>query len=237
MMEQYKNYADQRYGQACVYCHGSIETREHTPSRVFLDEPYPENLPIVGACRECNNGFSLDEEYMACLIECVICGTTDVNKLRRNNIKKTLLNSPSLHSKLSNVQTEKDGFPFFHIESDRIRKVVRKIACGHIFYELNQEVNIFDDSACQDFIHPICTFSEDARVEFENTGIDTLGLWPEVGSRAMQRMLIADDQVFHNGWLVVQEGRYRYVVIQDIEFIEVRMVFSEYLACIVRCSE
>lgn len=70
-------FVDERLKGSCVYCGGPPETVDHVPSRVFLDDPLPENLPVVEACRECNGGFSLDEEYLACLLECVMTGTTD----------------------------------------------------------------------------------------------------------------------------------------------------------------
>jgi len=61
--------------EMCVYCGGAEpSTRDHVPPKVFLDEPYPPGLPVVGACEGCNLGFSLDEQYLACLIGCVMCG-------------------------------------------------------------------------------------------------------------------------------------------------------------------
>ena len=38
---------------------------------------YPIHMPTVQSCGNCNNGFSDDEEYLACFIECVVCGATD----------------------------------------------------------------------------------------------------------------------------------------------------------------
>ena len=77
-MDQLKNYADGRLLQGCIYCEsGKEETRDHVPSRVLLERPFPTNLPVMPACIDCNNDFSLDEEYVACLIECAIAGSTD----------------------------------------------------------------------------------------------------------------------------------------------------------------
>lgn len=60
-------FVDKRLTGICVYCGGEPSTRDHVPSKVFLDEPYPENnLPVVPACETCNNSFSLDEE-VCCL--------------------------------------------------------------------------------------------------------------------------------------------------------------------------
>lgn len=65
-MDQLHNYADNRLVVGCIYCGGRDDTKEHVPSRVLLDEPLPENLPVVYACRSCNNGYSKVEEYFAC---------------------------------------------------------------------------------------------------------------------------------------------------------------------------
>jgi hypothetical protein len=49
-------------------------------------------------------------------------------------------------------------------------------------------------------------------------------LWPEVGSRAMQRLVQAQ-----NEWVVVEPGRYRYSTIMT-EGIVVRIVLHEHIA-------
>lgn len=53
----------------CIYCGESVTTREHTPSKTFLIEPYPENLPTIPACFACNNGYSEDERLQRTLQE------------------------------------------------------------------------------------------------------------------------------------------------------------------------
>lgn len=53
----------------CVYCGAKADTREHVPSKVFLNKPYPDNLGIVPACFKCNNSFSRDELFLSILIE------------------------------------------------------------------------------------------------------------------------------------------------------------------------
>lgn len=73
-MKQIPNYGDQRQLAFCTYCGGPPDTRDHVPSRVLLDEPYPANLPAVGCCDACNSGASSDEEYVACIIDCAASG-------------------------------------------------------------------------------------------------------------------------------------------------------------------
>lgn len=227
-MKQLKNFADQRYNGQCVYCGAAPETREHVPPKVFLDRPFPDNLPVIEACTNCNNGFSKDEEYLACLVECVVSGSVDPEKLQRKSISNTLKRQPALQKNLnqSMVQTN-DGFAF-HINEDRIKKIIRKIAQGHVLFELN--LRLFNEPDI--FVFPITNLSEDQIQEFEDIDLKLQNLLPEVGSRAMQRLLVSERSIYCMGWVIVQPGRYRYSV-QQGKRIEVRMVFSEYLACIV----
>ncbi|MFC1467803.1 hypothetical protein ACFLQY_03840 [Verrucomicrobiota bacterium] len=225
-MQAINNYADQRFNGKCVYCGAAPETREHVPPKVFLDRKFPENLPIVEACSTCNNGFSADEEYMACLIECSIAGSADPDLLQRSNIAKTLIKRPALRQRLQNSMRHDAGQTLFSIEQDRVCNVVKKVAVGHVLFELN----LLLSESPKVYMAPFASLSEEQKDEFENIDYMMPTMWPEVGSRAMQRLLIVEDCVYDEGWVVVQSNRYRYAVIQS-EVIEVRMVFSEYLAC------
>ena len=57
-MDPRKLFVDERMTGMCVYCGGQPDTRDHVPSRVLLDDPLPDNLPVVDACRACNESFS-----------------------------------------------------------------------------------------------------------------------------------------------------------------------------------
>lgn len=78
-------------------------------------------------------------------------------------------------------------------------------------------------------IKPLELMTNQERQTFERDD-QLVDVWPEVGSRAMNRLLIAGPDVFSEGWLVVQDGRYRYRVTQ-FDGNRVRMVFREYLGC------
>jgi hypothetical protein len=68
LMEQLRCSGDDRNKGRCIHCGGPDETRDHSPSKVFLDEPYPENLPVCPSCLQFNNTLSIDEEYLACFL-------------------------------------------------------------------------------------------------------------------------------------------------------------------------
>ena len=72
---------------------------------------------------------------------------------------------------------------------------------------------------------PIETMTATERSEFENVQTDRL--YPEVGSRMMTRIMTGQD--LYNGWVIVQDGIYRYGVAQH-GLMLVRSVLFEYLA-------
>jgi hypothetical protein len=90
-VKQIRTYVDDRLAAFCYACGGAPATRDHVPPKVFLDEPYPENLPVVGSCRTCNEGASLDEEYVACVLEVAARGTVDPSGLTRPKIVRKRL--------------------------------------------------------------------------------------------------------------------------------------------------
>lgn len=222
-------FVDERLKGSCVYCGGRPDTVDHVPSRVFLDDPLPENLPVVEACRECNGGFSLDEEYLACLLECVMAGTTETDGLAREKVKRALSRNPRLTAQLDACRWDDlFGRPWWRPDDARVRNVVLKLAKGHAAYELSESWHDEPD-ACS--VRAIPAMLEAERQEFECIGGEAQCLWPELGSRAFLRALGKSVPPAQDGaWLIVQPGRYRYSVDWQTG-IDVRMVIGEYLAC------
>lgn len=237
-LEQLRNFADDRLIVGCVYCGFRENTRDHVPSKVFLDAPFPENLPVVGACRSCNNGFSLDEEYLACLVESVIAGSTDPENIQRPSVANILRRTPALRAKIETAKTNVDGQTQFAIEPARINNIVVKLARGHAAYELSQPCRSEPASV---WWQPLVLMESTQREEFESSHV--VELYGEVGSRGMQRLLVAQftlqsasGETKNTGWLInnwveVQAGRYRYHAIDYGNAIRIKLVISEYLAC------
>lgn len=225
-MQQLRCYGDDRNKGFCVHCGGPSETLDHVPSKVLLDEPYPENLMAAPACRACNNDLSLDEEYLACLLECVIAGDTSPEKLHRAKIARILRENISLSARLQRTQTVDAGGPVWAVANERVNRVVLKLARCHAAFELN-EPQLQEPSHLG--VKPLPLMTEDERAAFESDA-DAFDVWPEVGSRAMQRVLVAGTDTFDDGWLVVQEGNYRFRTSQA-NGLTVRIVLREYLGC------
>jgi hypothetical protein len=102
--------------------------------------------------------------------------------------------------------------------------VILKLAKGHLAFEQN-EPRLDEPTYIHSF--PLCAISNDARDEFEEiSGKRALSGWPEVGSRAMTRIVEGSDEGYP--WIEVQPRRYRYLVSADVAV--VRLVIAEYLA-------
>ena len=216
------NYGDTRQVAFCLYCGRGTETREHVPSRVLLDEPYPENLPVVGACEECNRGYSLDEEYVACLIECARVGSANPDLVEREKVRRILYRQPRLLKKIQKSVEKVDNSFSFTIDVERFQRVLLKLARGHFLFEQNEPTQ---ESPSEFNFGLLQDLDDVSRTSFENIPLSKI--LPEVGSRAMQRMLIIEDRS-GSPWIEIQSNRYRYLSSQTGV---VRLVLSEYIWC------
>ena len=221
-VEQLRNFGDVRKLSWCAFCGGPWDTHDHVPSKVLLAEPLPSNLPVVPACRSCNVGLSRDEDYVAALLECTLAGSTDPHQVRAEKVATILRRSPRLVKRFEKARTEVGGRTGFLVELDRLERVVMKLARGHSLYELNEPLGHGEPRQLR--MMPFAAMNPHERVEFETP--PRAEFWPEAGSRAMQRMVIAG---MRSDWIVVQPGRYRYLAHAGGELV-VRMVLREYLA-------
>lgn len=226
-MDPKKLFVDTRLTGSCVYCGGKYETDDHVPSKVLLDEPYPNNLPVVPACEQCNNSFSSDEAYLACFIECVINGSASHEHMKREKIKRILESKPWLSAAIeSSRHTDNSNNHLWTPDFSKVRNVVLKLARGHIAYECS-ELQLGEPEHLS--ITPICAMSQEEMHRF-NT-LPVADVWPEIGSRAFMRAIVSGyDAFLDDGWQIIQPARYRYLVTYS-EGISARFILSEYLAC------
>lgn len=210
---------DNRLDSGCVYCGGAPSTQEHAPSKVFLDPPYPKNLPTVWACVECNNGYSKDETFLAALIECVQCGTTDPELLGRSKIRNVLLEAPLLRALIASNLSAVGDTIVTSLDQKRVDSVLVKLTVGHVKFETGVNAGLSDARVSAT---PLCLMDEGQRFEFDAGDFGALVGWPEVGSRAFEGTAAG----LGSCWWNVQDGRYRYRVPSEQE---VRIVLGDYL--------
>ena len=169
----------------CIFCGEIADTREHAPSKVFLSQPLPSDLPTVPSCYKCNNSFSSDELYSAMLI-----------KLLRTKYDGYELNNSDLERLNRKEGQEANQFVLDHenelsyIDNDRLERVLIKLARSHAVYELydcfeydkNSRFNI-------DLFYDFKPFIDQNTIE-EISSIILLDdmLLPEMGAKLYERI-------------------------------------------------
>lgn len=217
-------FLDSRYGFGvnCLYCGTELrdrsKNREHVPSKTLLDKdkPFPPNMPTVPSCRECNNAFSKDEQFISTLIECWRCDSTEPEYLERKAIARALERKPGLRAGVQAVLKSEGGV----FGCDRFWNVVQKLVKAHVYFEMNRSPTKITPRA-----NRIDQLSEQELNWLEEPPESELAGWPEIGSRAF-----IDAAMFmgYPIWWELQEGCYRYMV-SDGDPVEVRIVISEFL--------
>lgn len=222
-MRQIKTFSDQRLDNMCSYCGDFPETRDHVPSKILLDEPFPENLQVVPCCLKCNQNFSLDEEYFACAIECIIHGTTEIENLHREKVKSILSTKDTLRQRIENSFVLENGNKYFKFEQDRFENVIVKLAKGHAKYE-NSEPQLEMPTTIS--MKPLFLMEQnEVDTFFAPTNFDKA---PEVGSRGLHNLLIDNNNVLSQ-WINVQEHNYEYSVSVGLGILAVRILIWNYL--------
>jgi hypothetical protein len=224
-MIENEEFSDKRNKAFCPYCGRTTRPRnkDHVPSRILLDKPYPAHMPIIFPCQKCNSDFSRDEEYVACLIECARIGSSDIRAVEREKIREALGHSPKMAVQISEGIGRNDFWSTSYHDRARIARIVLKLAMGHVAYELGEP--ILAEPIGISFL-PINLMSHEQLASFETP--PAFSLLAEVGSWAFQRQI--ESATGKDGWIIVQPGRYRYLThFSDIAL--VRTVISEFLVC------
>ena len=233
-MREVHDFVDERQKAWCIHCARSLaglETnQDHVPSKSLLQVPRPHHLPIVRICRECNAGFSLDEQYAVTFLSCVLAGSTGPAKQPNASAGRPLSDSPSLRAQIERSRTEfvtmgGETRILWTPDMERIKRVVLKNARGHVYFEHGEPIF---DAPVHVSIVPLESLTGQERRDCEGPSEEgSLASWPEVGSRMMTRLLTGEDMA--GKWVVVQEGSTRYSV-QQCSNLRVRSVLYDYLA-------
>lgn len=227
----------------CVYCGKPSDTREHAPSRVFLSKPYPEeDLPVLPACKQCNNGFSNDELYTEVYIASMKYLSGYVDSLSEKNQEHMYLNTAFLDAK-------NDLSKYYNGESMSVNpKVVRiltKLAICHMVYELSEGYCIND--ACIEPTSVSYSFAFDMTAD-EKEQYDSFIFMndkkvPEIGSRVFDKIFVLEPilhrvnnaeqsklQMLIMNWSDIQEHNYRYIAwLENDNSFHIKIVIHDFL--------
>jgi len=182
---------------------------------------------VAFTCLECNEQFSDDEQYFGAFLHCVLAGSTEPDDHAEQWVQRALRHNRRLRARIEAAkrsETVDDEVRLTWIpELARVHRVVLKNARGHAFHEFGEAVL---EEPKHVWAFPLTRMTDAQRRDFE-VGRPGLAGWPEVGSRAMQRLATGVDM--DNGWVVVQPAVYRYRVEQD-DGLVVRAILRDYLA-------
>jgi hypothetical protein len=233
-MDKVEQFVDERQNSWCIHCSrwlvGLETTEDHVPTKSFLIKPRPHHLPVTTICRDCNNGFSRDEQYAVTFLSCVLAGSTNPEKQRNASAARALAESAPLRAMIDRAKTESPELGgetriVWQPDMERINRVTLKNARGHAYFEYGEPMM---DAPTSVWARPFISMSKQECAEFEGLGEEgSLAAWPEVGSRMMTRVATGLDM--DGNWVIVQDGTYRYAV-DDKDGLRVRSVIWEYLA-------
>lgn len=233
-MKRPTDYSDERERVTCTHCGVFLDPRDanedHVPSKCLLDRPLPDDPPSVVVCAPCNSSFARDEEYLFVFLAAVLTGDPDPDPDRFPSAARAVRRSVGLRERIRRAQIHQlsllgETETIWYPELERINRVIVKNARGHALHEFGETVaGPPSRVACC----PVSRMTVEQQDTFERTSIGGFAGWPAVGSRSMQRL--AGVAPGANGWIEVQEGVYRYAVLEEPTELVVRSVIREYLA-------
>lgn len=209
----------------CIYCLDIADSREHIPSKIFLNKKYPEELAVLPACKKCNNSYSNDEQYLACLIDFIEFKLNNSSDVKRDIIKKTFIKRPKIKTAFeeSIILNEDGSFKSINFDGARVENIVLKLAMGHGTYQLSE---IFTKEPTQLNYKFLPELTNEELNNFNSLPI--IEKAPEIGSRLMNELYIINDTIPTTIWKNVQENQYRYIAFHNSKGTTVRIVIGEY---------
>lgn len=227
----------------CVYCGDKADTREHCPSRAFLNKPYPTDLPTVPACKHCNNGFSADERYTSAYINYLY------EYYENSNIDIFASNDENINE-IADARRAVEKFVQTSYSDERLMRIFTKLAICHATYEISAGYYGQDHTiTITRIVYGIKPLLELAEwQELERVEIISDEILPEIGSRAFRNIYVVEMEMESTDgdgcripmllmdWVDVQEGFYKYQVYYKNGQVWVKMIIRDFLYCEVAMS-
>jgi hypothetical protein len=194
--------------KVCVYCGSIATTRDHVPPKLLLERPYPTDLWTVPACRDCNNGFSSDEEYLLVAMAHTGCVDSLINKVNEGGVvDRALQRAERLDDRIINaLNINEDGHVYFVPEYERIQRIICKIATGLFFRFYGRRPN---GPICAPAVYhadalPLPVFASTLKYPEQ-------ALRPEINTRV--RKISEDDDPISKPWVRIQDKVFEFMFV------------------------
>lgn len=209
----------------CIYCFKPANSKEHIPSKIFLDEPYKNDLAILPACKNCNKSFSESEQYVACLIDYIQTKLSQNNNFKRKKVTDALRNRVTLLHELeeSTFRNQNNEIEFIEYNIEKIEKIILKLSIGHAIYSLST-ICLKEPSHINFKFLPDLTQEEINK--FNNC--EEKNISPEIGSREGKYICISSKGLPFQDWKIVQDNQYRFLAFISETTICIRIVIGEF---------
>jgi len=126
-------------------CGKPATTKDHIPPEAIFPNPKPTDLITVPACKQCNEGASLDDEYFRMVLATANSERPSASKIINQRIIKRARKRPALLQNLMREAIKVDVYseggiflkqwPAFRYERARVQKTVNKIVRGLFWLE------------------------------------------------------------------------------------------------------
>lgn len=226
----------------CVYCGEESDTREHAPSKVFLQKPYPNDLPVLPACRKCNNSFSDDELYVEIYIDSIKFLSGYTSSLKEENADRIKKNTAFLDAQ-SDLNKYYNGEKV--LINQKIERILTKLAICHMVYELSEGYGTNNCSIQPKYISYSFLFNmSKSEIEIFNGFIFMNDKKvPTIGSRVFDKIYVIEpvltsvndsqnnkNQLLVMDWTEVQEHNYKYITwLENDDTFHVKIVIHDFL--------
>ena len=124
--------------ETCYSCGSIATTRDHIPPKSFFEKPLPDNLITVSACKNCNTGFSRDEEWFRNQILAMSFSDRG-RRLWTTRVRKALSRKPAMKFEMrSNIIKRSDGLSEIKFSQQRTNPIIQKIIQGLFYHHFKQ---------------------------------------------------------------------------------------------------
>lgn len=94
-------------------------------------------------CKTCNEGFSLDEQYLIAFLSCVLIGSSEADRQRIPKAERILRENTALKARIERAKTEYrthggETRCIWTPQAERVNRVILKNARGHAFFEYGE---------------------------------------------------------------------------------------------------
>jgi len=189
----------------CIYCGNNADSREHVPSKVFLSQPYPNDLFIVPSCKKCNSSFSNDELYTWFVIKTLQHEYWDYEPLQDEEIRRFKKYEKMTRTVSSEIKAyceggegsacnyQRQGKAVRSFRSGKIERVLEKLAIGHAVFELSEGYRDSQRSrwTTKDIVYKFAPEMSTQEIEnYDDIIVMHNRLLPEIGSRVFEKMYV-----------------------------------------------